>query len=230
MSTCHTLVRFVTKVSRVGGSVGGIVRLICAAVGVGVLVVAVGGCGSGTAGVAEPAAIVSSRVTPTPEEATTPTTAKQPTTVKPNAVKPSKVTTKKTVVEVRVIPFKKRTVTDSSMAKGETAVTTAGINGTRRLTYEVTFVDGVQAGKNLLKQGVAKQPRTQVTTVGTKVEESESSECDPNYSGGCVPIASDVDCAGGSGNGPAYVRGPVTVVGDDVYDLDRDNDGLGCED
>ncbi len=54
------------------------------------------------------------------------------------------------------------------------------------------------------------------------------SDCDPNYSL-CVPIASDVDCAGGSGNGPAYVRGPVRVIGVDVYDLDRDGDGIGCE-
>jgi PASTA domain len=53
--------------------------------------------------------------------------------------------------------------------------------------------------------------------------------CDPNYAGGCVPIASDVDCAGGSGNGPAYVEGPVTVVGSDIYGLDADGDGLGCE-
>lgn len=56
-----------------------------------------------------------------------------------------------------------------------------------------------------------------------------ASGCDPNYAGACVPIASDVDCAGGSGNGPAYVRGPVTVVGSDVYGLDRDGDGVGCE-
>jgi|GEM_PF-709497 len=54
-------------------------------------------------------------------------------------------------------------------------------------------------------------------------------QCHPNYSGGCVPIASDVDCAGGSGNGPAYVRGPVRVIGADVYRLDRDKDGIGCE-
>ncbi|MFB0838968.1 MULTISPECIES: hypothetical protein [unclassified Arthrobacter] len=52
--------------------------------------------------------------------------------------------------------------------------------------------------------------------------------CDPNYSG-CVPIASDVDCAGGGGNGPAYVRGPVQVIGQDIYGLDRDHDGVGCE-
>lgn len=54
-------------------------------------------------------------------------------------------------------------------------------------------------------------------------------ECHPNYTRVCVPVASDVDCAGGSGNGPAYVRGPVEVVGPDVYRLDRDGDGIACE-
>jgi hypothetical protein len=53
-------------------------------------------------------------------------------------------------------------------------------------------------------------------------------QCDPNYSG-CVPIASDVDCAGGSGNGPAYVRGPIRVIGTDIYGLDADHDGIACE-
>lgn len=55
-----------------------------------------------------------------------------------------------------------------------------------------------------------------------------SPQCDPNYSG-CVPIASDVDCAGRSGDGPAYVKGPVKVIGKDIYRLDRDRDGIGCE-
>lgn len=53
-------------------------------------------------------------------------------------------------------------------------------------------------------------------------------ECDPNYSP-CVPVASDVDCVGGGGNGPAYVKGPVTVIGQDIYGLDRDGNGVGCE-
>ena len=54
-------------------------------------------------------------------------------------------------------------------------------------------------------------------------------QCDTNYRGACVPIASDVDCAAGSGNGPAYVAGPFHVVGGDPYGLDRDHDGLACE-
>lgn len=58
--------------------------------------------------------------------------------------------------------------------------------------------------------------------------EKPASQCDPNYSG-CVPIADDVDCAGGKGDGPAYVRGPVRVIGTDIYKLDADKDGIGCE-
>jgi hypothetical protein len=57
----------------------------------------------------------------------------------------------------------------------------------------------------------------------------EPGSCDSNYSGPCVPVASDVDCEGGSGNGPAYVAGPVQVVGSDIYGLDRDGNGVGCE-
>lgn len=52
--------------------------------------------------------------------------------------------------------------------------------------------------------------------------------CSENYDP-CVPIDSDVDCAGGTGNGPSYVAGPVEVIGRDVYGLDRNNDGIGCE-
>ena len=58
---------------------------------------------------------------------------------------------------------------------------------------------------------------------------SAQQACHSSYEGTCVPVATDVDCAGGSGNGPAYVRGPVYVVGPDVYGLDRDGDGVACE-
>jgi hypothetical protein len=54
-----------------------------------------------------------------------------------------------------------------------------------------------------------------------------SDECHPSYDP-CVPIASDVDCEGGSGNGPLYT-GRVRVIGPDEYDLDSDGDGVGCE-
>jgi micrococcal nuclease len=45
----------------------------------------------------------------------------------------------------------------------------------------------------------------------------------------CLPPGGDVDCRGGSGDGPRYVDGPVYVRGDDPYDLDRDGNGVGCQ-
>jgi hypothetical protein len=67
-----------------------------------------------------------------------------------------------------------------------------------------------------------------IPLLATVASPASSQGCDPNYTP-CVPVASDVDCAGGSGNGPAYVEGPVQVIGTDIYGLDRDNDGIGCE-
>ena len=52
--------------------------------------------------------------------------------------------------------------------------------------------------------------------------------CTPGYDP-CIPKGPDVDCAGGSGDGPRYVEGPVYVTGSDPYKLDRDHDGVGCE-
>ena len=39
----------------------------------------------------------------------------------------------------------------------------------------------------------------------------------------------DYDCAGGSGNGPNYVNGPIQVGPSDPYGLDADGDDIGCE-
>jgi resuscitation-promoting factor RpfB len=52
-------------------------------------------------------------------------------------------------------------------------------------------------------------------------------QCSPYYTP-CVPIALDVDCANASGDGPAYVDGPVDIQGGDPYGLDGNNDGVGC--
>jgi uncharacterized protein YabE (DUF348 family) len=134
-------------------------------------------------------------------------------------------TEKRTVTETQTVHFSTKRVDDSSLPKGTTKVTTRGVDGIKTLTYEVTFTNGVQTSKKLVRQVVTKAPVTQVIRVGTKVTQ----QCDPNYSGACVPIASDVDCAGGTGNGPAYVQGPVRVIGSDIYDLDRDGDGIGCD-
>lgn len=60
------------------------------------------------------------------------------------------------------------------------------------------------------------------------VAAAPADDCHPSYDP-CVPFASDVDCAGGSGNGPVYIVGPVRVSGSDPYGLDADGNGFGCE-
>jgi hypothetical protein len=55
-----------------------------------------------------------------------------------------------------------------------------------------------------------------------------TSSCHPGYSGCLKMNAGDYDCVSGSGNGPNYT-GQVEVYGSDPFDLDRDNDGWGCD-
>lgn len=138
-----------------------------------------------------------------------------------------------------VVPFDAVSVDDATRDIGQDAVTVTGQNGSMVLTYDVTYTDGVETSRTLAGQSAVVAPVQQVTSVGTRVPyvapapvaapAPAASGCDANYSGACVPVASDVDCAGGSGNGPAYVQGPVTIMGSDVYDLDRDGDGIACD-
>ena len=63
----------------------------------------------------------------------------------------------------------------------------------------------------------------------TSPDAKRPQKCHPSYKGACLdPYASDYDCIGGSGNGPKYT-GLVRVVGPDVFRLDADHDGWGCE-
>jgi hypothetical protein len=70
---------------------------------------------------------------------------------------------------------------------------------------------------------VTTQTQTEIVTeTATSASASSSSTCDPNYSGGCVPVyPPDVDCSD--------LSGPVTVVGSDPHGLDADGDGSACE-
>ncbi|MER7458223.1 G5 domain-containing protein [Micromonospora sp. NPDC126480] len=180
---------------------------------------------TGTSADAAPEPVVAASAESAPSESTP---SEQPSEVTPSATAaspmPSPVVEVRTVTATQRIPHATRTVKDSSLAQGKRVVRTRGVDGVRTLTYEVTVTDGVQTGRKLIGSEVTKKPVTEVVAVGTK----PASRCDPNYSP-CVPIASDVDCAGGGGNGPAYVTGPVKVIGTDIYDLDRDNDGWGCD-
>ena len=57
---------------------------------------------------------------------------------------------------------------------------------------------------------------------------AEEAECDPHYSGACVPVyrteADDVDCAD-----IEEKNFTVVTIGEDPHRLDGDKDGVACE-
>jgi hypothetical protein len=116
-------------------------------------------------------------------------------------------------------------IEENSLAKGKTQIQTSGVNGLKTITDTITFTDGVETNRTSI-ESITTSPVNEVVLSGTYV--APAPKCDKNYSG-CVPIASDVDCDSGSGNGPAYTSGPVRVIGTDIYGLDRNGDGWGCE-
>lgn len=135
------------------------------------------------------------------------------------------------------VPWALATYTPSdTQTKSDTSTTTSVVptqtaTQTVAPTPEPTKVETAtpEPTKSKVKTVIPKTPIATTPVPGTPEQVAVQPECDPNYSGACVPVASDVDCAGGSGNGPAYIKGPVTVIGRDIYDLDRDGNGIGCE-
>ncbi len=184
-----------------------------------------------------PAATVATAPAPTPPTASaaaSPAASTAPPSPSPTPSTTAPVVRTEQEVVVEAVPFDVATREDPNADQGTRQVVTAGSNGERTLTYEVTYTDGVETDRRLVADDVTREPVDEVVSVGTRQPQAAApapapgGACDPNYSG-CVPIASDVDCAGGSGNGPAYASGPITVIGSDVYDLDRDGDGVACE-
>ena len=185
---------------------------------------------------------------------TTPSPGPSTSTATPTAT-PEEVTV--TISEQVAVPFGSTSVDDATLLTGAKVVRTAGRAGVKTVTWLVRTRGGVEVSRTVSGEQVTTPAVDEVVAVGTAVPAPaptarttaqpvpkatstptpapktttppSTGTCDPNYAGACVPIASDVDCAGGSGNGPAYVRGPVQVVGRDIYGLDADHDGIGCE-
>lgn len=212
------------------------------ALGVAALLVTGGGIASASTGAATPTASEPQTF------ASVPTTAPMATPTAPQTPTPIP-TTFQTATEEVLVPFEATTVDDPNLDQGATALIATGVDGLKVITYRVTVVDGVETAREIVSEILQTAPVNEVTAIGSKapapapapVAEAapvpaapvplapQPGGCDPNYADACVPIASDVDCAGGSGDGPAYVQGPVRIVGSDIYDLDRDGDGIACD-
>jgi PASTA domain len=89
---------------------------------------------------------------------------------------------------------------------------------------------GVPPGSRITLVVAKAPPPPPPTTAPPPPTTSPERDCDPSYPDVCLdPDAADYDCAGGSGDGPEYVDGPLRVRPPDPFDLDREGDGWGCE-
>jgi PASTA domain len=120
------------------------------------------------------------------------------------------------------------------MAAGQakTALSRRGLRWT--VTYKATgrFAPGTVISQSS-KAGEGVLLGTVVALVVAKAPPPATTaprNCDPAYPDVCLHDGiGDYDCAGGTGNGPNYVRGPIRVLPPDPFDLDRDGDGTGCD-
>lgn len=67
------------------------------------------------------------------------------------------------------IPFERTTVDDPALPKGQTRVTTAGVEGTETTTWRVTTTDGVETERAETGKEVTKTPVAEVTSIGSYV-------------------------------------------------------------
>lgn len=120
------------------------------------------------------------------------------------------------------VAFTTVTQNDASVEAGTSWIQTPGENGTEEYC---THADGTFASRM-----VTSSPIQQVKVVGTKPKpiyippapaSYSDNDCNPNYDP-CVPDAPyDLDCSD--------IGERVEVIGYDEYNLDGDNDGIGCE-
>lgn len=123
--------------------------------------------------------------------------------------------------------------------------TLAGIAGHYDTTAEAICAFNELEDCSLIRPGQELLIPSEVVPTSTRIPETPTptlvpipptpkARCEPSYPNVCIPIGSaDYDCAGGSGNGPNYIQGPIQVRWDvpnpDPHGLDRDRDGWGCE-
>jgi hypothetical protein len=76
------------------------------------------------------------------------------------------VTTTRTDVETRAIPFRTRLVRDPEMPRGAKRVQTQGVPGEETLRYLVTLVDGQPTDRKLVDTTVTREPQHRVVAYG----------------------------------------------------------------
>lgn len=98
------------------------------------------------------------------------------------------------------IAFSVETQKSSSMYVGSSKVTREGVNGSKEVTYQITYVDGKEESRKKVKEKVIKEPVSKIVTEGTK-EKSQQSSQKSSGSGKHIVSKRKVPDCDGSGHG-----------------------------
>lgn len=132
----------------------------------------------------------------------------------------------KTETKKKTISFKSVEETDANLPQGQTHVAVEGADGTRTITYEVTYVEGKETERKKVKSEITQAPTTRVVKVGTYVAPAPPPAPAATPAPQSSPNVYYRNCAAARAAGAAPV-----YAGEPGYarHLDRDNDGIGCE-
>lgn len=127
----------------------------------------------------------------------------------------------KTSTKAKVVPFEKTQVKSDQLAKGQTKVTTKGVNGSATETYTDTYHDGKLISSKLATTKVETKPVAEVTSVGTKVVKTKpaaSSSSATSAKESSAPAASSgsdlTPATGASCKASYYWQGQMTANGE----------------
>lgn len=129
-------------------------------------------------------------------------------------------------IKVQRVEIKEETVTEEiaystetqnsdSLASGTTETKQAGVNGSKDVTYRVTYVDGTEESREAISENVTKEPVNEIIVKGTKKASSSSGS------------SSSGSSSSGSSSSSSS-SGGKTVVSTEYYD-DCDGSGHGVK-
>lgn len=103
----------------------------------------------------------------------------------------------KELIEKEPIPFETRVTYSDSMLVGNSIVSQEGVNGEKKVTYKVTYVDGKEESRKAVKEEIIKEAVSQVVVQGSKprgktvVSRQRVDDCDGSGHGYYIITYSD---------------------------------------
>lgn len=122
---------------------------------------------------------------------------------------------------------------DATLPKGERRTAVEGVDGERKISYDVTYENGIETKRTETGNVISKEPTTKVVKVGTyvapapalaPVRQAQPSQPAAGGNSGTSAYYRNCSAARAAGAAPVY-RGQPGYG----RHLDRDNDGVGCE-